>query len=256
MRKCIAGVGFLALASLASTGFAALSGVTNYGAPGAAWPVSSTYGTNPAITSIAVPTDATITAQTVGANVATSHTFVVTSPITIGSVAIIGSGDSHTAADMSIHLYKLNSSAPIGVGGYVPATATEDINGAGNTDDDWLGGGNGLTFQFNGSNTAVMEFVLSGADQVTLPAGNYTFEVWNTAAQNFFWHRSGNAGSIRVYQAGADPNTVVQGSTISRNNTHGEGRLGSLAIYPVPEPGSLALIGFAAAGVLGRRRRA
>jgi PEP-CTERM motif len=300
MRKCIA-IGTVALGSLCGTSDGGLT-VTSYpdlpaSTVVAPWPVSSTYGSTPRQKTIIdlnnVAGGSAMVNETLSTNRASAGEFRIVPgrEFTLGSIAVCIGGAAHTAADMSIHLYRMDKPTPyeappslvgpnpqlnVGAATYNVSTNSQDLNTPGATDNDLLGGGAGLTFTFGGGGTTnrPVEFVLDGPDQVTLTPGVYAFEIWNTGVDSVFWRRytSTSNGLVtaldqtdtsipfsfgnRYFQTTQDALAVTQGSTIDRTQIQGDGRRISLALYAVPEPASVGVIGLAAAALVLRRRRA
>jgi hypothetical protein len=123
----------------------------------------------------------------------------------------------------------------------------------------------GELFNYNGTPTQnYLEFDLSGSSQVTLQAGtSYAFELWapSTAVGNgLYWRRgaefyaNGNIYGANAAGAGYVPDFTQLG--VSMNNVAGGTRDGGLALYAVPEPSSIALLGMGTLlGTLALRRK-
>jgi hypothetical protein len=296
MRKCIAAIGSGVVGTFCAVSFGGVSVTAYPDLPTGLqpWPTSTTYGTTPKQKTIVdVNNGGTVVNEQVATNRASGAEFRIVPgrEFTLGSVAICVSGASHTAADMSIHLYRMDKptayepppslvgpNPQLNVGGatYTLSTDAQDQNTPGTSDDDLFGGGQGLTFTYPGggtNNNHIVEFVLDGGDQVNLTAGVYVFEVWNTGADTMFWRRytSTSNGLVtafddtdtsipfsfgnRYFQTAQDPLALAQGSAVTRSQIIGDGRRISLALYAVPEPGSLAAIGLIGCALAVRRRK-
>lgn len=190
------------------------------------------------------------------------------SGFTLGKIAVIAGGGS-TGNIVSMHLYAVNA-APSHT-----ASASYNDGGQGHlVGPDLLGGGAGLSFAWNPGNPGtgnvwLAEFELDGTDNVQLVAGQtYALEFWsnNSVAtpnsNNFIWYRaptaSGDPGGQMFGARNADLTDATNGVRLTINQlgqAGGAPRNAALALYPVPEPGSLTVLGMSAAGLLVMRRR-
>jgi hypothetical protein len=103
-----------------------------------------------------------------------------------------------------------------------------------------LNGGTGLPFNFSGTATrSLMEFDLTGTDEVTLNAGTrYAVDIRNTGSDTMFWTRGGNPSHLNDY---------LPGNIYATNDSTQPGerydvvdmarRDGTLAVYAGPPPG-------------------
>ena len=238
-----------------------------------AWSTTANGGTQQVLTEAnpTIQTAEMTIASGGGQGVAAGETFTTgATPFTLTAFQISNKGGSAVASGLSIHLYVLKSNITPSSTAYVPNT--DAVTGSPNTSGDLLGVdgsgvGQGLTFTYGGATAPaagtsdLMEFDLSGADQVTLAANTlYTVEIWNTSTSSFFWSR--NATTYAGGQAYATGSTsgAVENSTTSRNQlVGGAPRFADLAVFgTVPEPttlGGLALGGLVLLGRRGGNRR-
>lgn len=243
--RLIAGFGaFGCVGAISAFGAVTMS---NFGAPGAAWPSSPDGTAAPTIQTTANPGSGTV-AQTVSPNVVEGQTFTVTSSLKVGAIAWTFNGSA--AGSYGIHLFPFKSTSPYtpSAGGYVPAS---DLNA------DLLSGGTSVAYSGSSSSNVIF-FDLSGSDEVTLAPGLYTFEVWNTSNNtgSVFPMRAGEtyAGGS-VYQSPSDPAAPSATSPIGRNNVAGGTRDGIFAIYAAAVPEPTSMLSAAALGMLACRRR-
>jgi PEP-CTERM putative exosortase interaction domain len=192
-----------------------------------------------------------------------AQTFTPTTTFTLGAFSIYAAGGPVTGA--SVHLFQVTS-LPNGLPGGWATTGGFNILQNANTNDMFNPGntGTGLTFNYNGVATQnYLEFDLAAANQVTLTAGaSYAFEIWapsSTVANALFWRRggdvyvNGNIYGANLAGAGYSPDATQLG--VSMNNVAGGVRDGALALYAVPEPASLTLLGLASVALFLARRR-
>jgi hypothetical protein len=198
-------------------------------------------------TTVADPTSGTV-GQGLGVGNVLSQTFTTNTSVALGSLAIVASGAP--GGVMSIHLFAMNSTYhPATDGGYVPATAFASA--------DLFGGGSGLQFTYSGSGGSILNFGLTGVDQVALTANTtYAFELWDLNTSGLTWQRTSTdpylGGSMFQATGGQTSN-----STVTRGQVGGGNRDGMFTAYgvtPAPEPASLAALGLGALLLIRRRR--
>lgn len=232
----------LIMAALLSSSLIASAGLT-----------TSTYSVSPDVwagtpslyTTLAPNSNQTVS-QGGGTNSAVALTFTTgASGFQLDSFSIVAAGGPSTGI---IHLYQ----SPVGgteADGYVNLSFSTDL----------LGGGAGLGFTYFGSATQnILNFDLTGSDQVTLLANtlyaiDFTANVSDTA-YNFYVRRGG-----AFYTAGGNIYATATADTAAgqRFDVSGSGRRDApLALYAVPEPASMTLMGLGTlAGLMFIRRR-
>jgi len=190
------------------------------------------------------------------ANYVLSETFTAGSSYTLGQIDILAG--STTAGTLSLHLYDVTGGSGVtganllGSGGfYIPGT-------------DLFGNGSGLSFSVSGTG-GEQQYIFSlsngsTSDQVSLIAGDvYALEIWTPAAipqNNFQWYRGGSVATDGQMMGSHDSLSSVSRNTIAALGLAGGApRTASLALYAVPEPATMALLGLGALGALVIRRR-
>lgn len=258
--------GVAALSVLATSGHAQVT-TTTY-ADQATWNTTSANGYSLVDQTTLTP-QASLTVNSGGASAGVasnifSQTFTPTTTFTLGAFGIYAAGGPVTGA--SVHLFQVTF-LPNGLPGGWATTGGYNILQNANTNDMLNPGnlGTGPTFNYSGVATQnYLEFDLSGASQVTLQAGaSYAFEIWapsSTVANALFWRRGAefyaNGNIYGANAAGAGYAADVTQLGVSMNNVAGGTRDGGLALYAVPEPASMTLMGLGTlAGLMFIRRR-
>jgi hypothetical protein len=234
-------------------GYAQLT-TTTY-ADQAAWnPTSANGSLQVDQTTLTPQATATVNSGNASAGVANnifSQTFTPTTTFTLGAFSIYAAGGPVTGT--SVHLFQVTS-LPAGLPGGWATTGGFNVLQNCNTNDMFNPGntGSGLTFNYGGVATQnYLEFDLGAASHVTLTAGaSYAFEIWapsSTVANSLFWRRgadfyvNGNIYGANAAGAGYAADGTQLG--VSMNNVAGGVRDGALALYAVPEPSAMALLG-------------
>ena len=227
------GLGLIATAIVMTATAQSFAGLTISTDPDAA-----TWVGTPVLSTMVNPQSATVEA-TLSATGAVSHSFNPATSFQLDKFAIRAAGAPTTGL---LYLY----ANPVGGG---PADGF--INNGFSTS--LLNGGAGLPFTFNGTATrTLLNFDLTGADQVTLSAGTkYAIDLVGQTGGSMFWMRGGEVyGGGNIYAVnpvGANPG--------ERFNVAGGTRDGALALYAVPEPATFVLFGLALVGLVASRRR-
>ncbi len=213
-------------------------------ASGSAWNGSPNY------VSVANANFGTVTAGTpqgdpaiTGANGVMAETFTPASSFKLGSFNLILSVG--TAATYGIHLYDLGPAGTVSVSSS-SATYTPGADLF-----------SGLSVSLATSAQVQGQFSLSGADQINLLANEeYALEIWTPAAagQNgFIWYRNAIADPGGQMFSGGD-NTLARNTLAGNGQAGGAPRTAGLALYAVPEPSVLGLLGLGLAALIARRR--
>jgi hypothetical protein len=241
----------LGLITMVAAGAVVLAGVSRAGVIVSTYADQATWNGTPTIATTLTPQAVDVSNQQISAGTSLTHTFKTgPSGFQLDKFDIYSGGKGGGTAKLNIY--------PAPVGG-------EDTDGFVNTSfsTDLFNGGNGLDVTINGSGGAqYITFDLTGADEIFLaPNTKYALEFDLLTGQHS-WLRS-NAGTYpdgNLYQGASELNfngTPPANGRGQRNQVGGTPqRDGGLALYAVPEPGSLSLIGVAAVGLLARRRRA
>jgi hypothetical protein len=200
----------------------------------------STWSGTPVYTSLASGTPLSGLASQGGLAITGSYgvlaeTFTPTTSFTVGSFSLM---DQFTSAGSAyqVNLFDLGPAGTVSVSSstatYTPSTSLFSDTVAATTSSGEVQG----------------VFALPVADQVALNAGEeYALEIWTPSAdgQNgFIWYRGSTADPGG--QMFSDANSANARGTLAGNGQAGGApRTGALALYsvPVPEPGSLALMG-------------
>jgi hypothetical protein len=204
-----------------------------------AWPDSPVHTTTGAGN---LMTDFNVEA-TIGPGGAGTHTFVPDTSFQLDKLMIRLAGAPTTG---ELYLY------PEPVGG----TNTDGFVNVGFSTS-LLNGGAALPFTFFGTATrTLMEFDLTGSDQIFLSAGTkYALDIRNTGTGNMFWMRAGTTPYLNAYLPGNiyARNPAPDGQ---RFDVSGAGRRdGTLALYVVPEPTAILMAAIGALGLMAATRR-
>jgi autotransporter-associated beta strand protein len=224
----------IAFAQAAHAGLTVTSytGIVTGTAPGDYWPSaptgpapSSVVGFNPSIDSgdgpgvEGSPNDGNASGGVVqesvgsGAFSVLAQTFQTgASGFTLGEIAFVMNAGPDVNPDFSIHLFQLNNSVTPTSTGY--ALSSAEAVGT----NDLLGGGSGLTFNFNGGRpNSIQQFVFSGSDEVSLlPNTEYAIELWGNqnSGESVGAFRNSGANPIAQPYTGGQA-YFVQGFTVA-----------------------------------------
>ncbi len=167
----------------------------------------------------------------------------------LNQINILG-GVNTANTTLSVHLYDVTGVDKQGSSAfYNPGT-------------DLFGGGSGLSFSVAQTGESQWIFGLSNgstSDMVSLTAGNtYALEIWTPAAvgqNNVQWYRAGAVATDGQMMGSHDASSSVSRNTIAALGLAGGApRTASLALYTVPEPSGLSLLGVGSLLLLRRRK--
>ena len=187
--------------------------------------------------------DATIT----GTYGLMGETFTTSSSFTLGSFSILLGVNNISSPTYIVDLYNLGPAGTVSVSSstasYDPYTSSPSSISLAFSD----------TVTFAATSTGEVQglFSLSGADQVALSANEeYALEILNPTADGsagLVWYRGSSADpGGQMFSSGDGLNSAGNGvrNTLAGNGQAGGApRTGALALYAVPEPGTLTLMG-------------
>jgi hypothetical protein len=254
--------------------------LTNVGTNAAAlanW--SATPGT-PIYTSIANPAAAATSQGNVGAATgatfqAIAETFTPSTSFTLGAFAISASG-GNAPSTIQLHLFDVTTKITSNNGTTTQGSGAVYSKAVAPALTDLFGNGAGLTFTNPAQGQGQLLFSLTNAatnDRVALTAGHiYALEFWTpSGTAGFNWWRAGAAAAtdgemmVATDAAGSGTGATAVNANFTSQDLRvtiasaglagGAPRTASLALYSVPEPGTLALIALGLPGVLLAARR-
>jgi PEP-CTERM motif len=189
-----------------------------------------------------------------------AETFTPSSSFTLGSFAMLMAVNNPTIPTYTINLYNLGPAGTVSVSSstasYNPYASSPASISLAFSDTVTFGGSSGGEVQGT--------FTLPTADQVTLLANEeYALEILtptNNGASGVTWYRATPADpGGQMFSGGDGLNSAGNGvrNTLAGNSQAGGApRTGALALYTVPEPGTLALMGLGGfLSMLAIRRR-
>ena len=179
-----------------------------------------------------------------------AETFTPSSTFTLGSVSMLMSVNNITDNSYQIHLWDLGPAGTVSVSSsaatYTPVTS--------------LFSDTSISFTSTSGGEVQGTFTLPVADQVTLNAGEeYAIEIWNPTADGsagVTWFRGSTADPGGQMFSGGDAVGGARNTLAANGQAGGAPRTGALALYQVPEPASMTLMGLGMlAGLIFIRRR-
>lgn len=188
-----------------------------------------------------------------------AETFTPSSSFTLGSFALLLGVNNVSTATYTISLYNLGPAGAVSVSGasasYNPFTPSPSSLTSAFSDT--------VTFSAASSGEVQGTFSLPTADQVILSANEeYALEIWTPAGdgQNAItWYRSSTADpGGQMFSNGDAANSAGSGTRLTLSGSGQAGgapRTGSLALYAVPEPSTLALLCLGLLSAVSLRRR-
>jgi len=179
-----------------------------------------------------------------------AETFTPSSSFTLGSFAVLMGMNNNTDSSYQINLYDLGTAGTVSVSSsaatYTPVTS--------------LFSDTSISFTSTSGGEVQGTFTLPVADQVTLNAGEeYAIEIWNPTADGsagITWFRGSTADPGGQMFSGGDAVGGARNTLAANGQAGGAPRTGALALYQVPEPASMTLMGLGMlAGLIFIRRR-
>ncbi len=182
-----------------------------------------------------------------------AETFTPSSTFTLGSVSMMMGVNNLTDNSYKLYLWDLGPAGTISVNS---AAATYGPLTPGTN----LFSDTSIAFTSTSGGEVQGTFTLPVADQVTLNAGEeYAVEIWNPTADGsagVTWFRASTADPGGQMFSGGDAVGGVRNTLVANGQAGGAPRTGTLALYQVPEPASMTLMGLGMlAGLIFIRRR-